>query len=425
MATPPRSANAPSGTDAQRRTDFLFLLASRVCARVGDGFLRILAVLLVVADSDDPLKGALPLVFRYVNQILINSISGAFIDRMRIRTSMMASDLIRTILTCLLVAAVLLGYPYTVFLVISFLGEFVFIFFKPAVDKVVKVSFPVEEGTKALSRVDAVNHSANVVGFLLASVASAWLGLKVAVFFAPVLFFSSFLLVSRLRLPGEAQIDYTVVRQKSYWASQREGFRHTVAYTPLRILLIGRSIVAIGKGVFLVLQVFYVANLAQGMDTFGYFESSKTIGKVVATALVVPIFFGYRSSFLLTSFALLIMGVGFYCFNIVDGAFLACAVVFLVGMGQASDAVANDALINRYADAQIQGRAKSTTGAGSRIAGLVSIGVVYYLVMSLGFSARTLFAWLGIFPLLAAVVYFTGWLWERKQVLAPSEEGVS
>jgi hypothetical protein len=408
--------------DAQRWRDFRLLLWSRVCARIGDGFLRILAVLLVVADSEDPLKGALPLVFRYVNQILINAVSGTVIDRMRIRTSMMTSDLIRTFLTCLLVAAVLLGYPYTVFLVIAFLGDFVFIFFKPAVDKVVKVSFPVKEGTKALSRVDAVNHSANVIGFLLAGVACAWLGLKVAVFFAPALFFVSFLFVSRLRLSGESQIDYAAVRKKSFWASQREGFRHTVAHTPLRILLIGRSITAIHKGAFLILQVYYVANLAQGMDAFAYFESSKTIGKVVATALFIPFLFAYRSNFLLTSFSLLIVGAAYLCFNVVDGAFLACAVVFLLGIGQASDAVANDALINRYADAHIQGRAKSTTGAGSRIAGLASIGVVYFLVMSLGFSARTIFTWLGVFPLLAAVVYFAGWLWERKQVLTTSEE---
>ena len=146
------------------RKDFYLLISSRVFTRIGDGFLRILSVLLVASKSKDPMIAGLVLVFRYVCEILINAISGPFIDKLRIRTSLMAADLLRTFLSLLLVAAVLLGYPYPVYLVLSFLGDFVFIFFKPAADKVVKVNFPVKEGTKVLSQVDAANHFSNIGG---------------------------------------------------------------------------------------------------------------------------------------------------------------------------------------------------------------------------------------------------------------------
>lgn len=391
----------------------MLLIGSRVCSRVGDGFLRILAVLLVAAKSKDPLIAGLVLVFRYVCEIIINAISGPFIDRLRIRTSLITSDLLRTILSALLLMAVLGGYPYPVYLALSFLGDFVFIFFKPASDKVVKVTFPVEEGTKILSIVDAANHMSNIGGYALASFVAGWLGLKVAVLFGPLFFFLSMVLVWGLRLSGEKVINYKEVRSKSYWASQREGLRYTWNSAPLRLLLIGRSLVAIGRGAFTVLAVAYLADIAKGLSAYGYFESAQSAGKVLITALVIPIFMSRCSTFFLTGAAQVLIGLSFFGFNLVNEVVLACAVGALIGAGQAAEAVGIDAIINRFADAHIQGRAKSTTSFGSRLFGLLAIGVVYLLVTGLHVPARMLFGWLGIFPCMGAVVFFLGWRSER------------
>jgi len=400
------------------RKDFFLLIASRVFTRVGDGFLRILSVLLVAAKSKDPMMAGLVLVFRYVCEIVISAVSGPFIDKLRIRTSLMTSEVLRTILSLLLVAAVLRGYPYPVYLVLSFLGDFVFIFFKPAVDKVVKVNFHVKEGTKVLSQVDAANHLSNIGGYALASLVAGWLGLKAAVLWAPPLFFISFLLVSRLKLAGESIIDYRKVRRKSYWKSQQEGLRYTWANKPLRLLLLGRSLVAVGRGSFTVLSVVYLSNITKGLSAYGYFESAQSAGKVVATALVIPLFFAYRSTFFLTGVALIVIGLSFFGFNLVNDVVLACLVGTLVGVGQAAEAVGIDAIVNRYSEAHIQGRAKSTTSFGSRFFGLAAIGIVYALVTTFHVPARTLFGWLGIFPLLGAVVFFLGWVAEKEGHLA-------
>lgn len=405
---------------ATARRDFWLLVGSRVASRVGDGFLRILAVLLVAAKTKDPMTAGLVLVFRYVCEILINAVSGPFIDRFRIRTSLMASDLLRTALSALLVVAVLTGRSYAVFLVLSFLGDFVFIFFKPAADKVVKVSFPVEEGTKVLSQVDAANHLSNIGGYTLASLVAAAFGLETAVLAGPFFFFLSFLLVARLHLPGEKAIDYGKVRSKSYWASQREGLRYTWASRPLRLLLIGRSLVAVGQGSFSVLSVAYLAGLAKGLASYGYFESAQSAGKVLVTLLVIPILFARRSAFLLTGLSLFAIAAAFFGFNLVGEVALACAVGALVGAGQASQAVGVDAIVNRYADAAIQGRAKSTTSFGSRLLGLAAIGLVYALVHA-GVAPRTLFGWLGVFPILGAFVFLLGWQHEEAGRAAVKE----
>ena len=357
----------------------------------------------------------LVLVFRYVCEILINAISGPFIDKLRIRTSLMASDLLRTILSLLLVAAVLLGYPYPVYLALSFLGDFVFIFFKPAADKVVKVNFPVKEGTKVLSQMDAANHFSNIGGYALASLVAGWLGLKMAVLWGPLFFFISFLLVSRLRLSGESVIDYQKVRKKSYWASQKEGLRYTWGKKPLRLLLIGRSLVAVGRGSFTVLSVVYLANIAKGLSAYGYFESAQSAGKVVVTALVIPFFFAYRSTFFLTAVSLIVIGVAFFGFNLVNDVFLACLVGALVGAGQASEAVGIDAIMNRYSEAHIQGRAKSTTSFGSRIFGLAAIGVVYLLVTTLSSIRPNPFRLAGYFPPLGVPGFFSGLVGRKKR----------
>ncbi len=404
------------------RKDFYLLISSRIFTRFGDGFLRILSVLLVASKSKDPMIAGLVLVFRYVCEILINAISGPFIDKLRIRTSLMAADLLRTFLSLLLVAAVLLGYPYPVYLVLSFLGDFVFIFFKPATDKVIKVNFPVKEGTKVLSQVDAANHFSNIGGYALASLVAGWLGLKIAVLWGPVFFFLSFLLVSRLQLAGESVIDYKKVRKKSYWASQKEGLRYTWGNKPLRLLLMGRSLVAVGRGSFTVLSVVYLAHMAKGLSAYGYFESAQSAGKVVVTALVIPFFFAYRSAFFLTAVSLIVIGMAFFGFNLVNDVVLACLVGALVGAGQAAEAVGIDAIVNRYSEAHIQGRAKSTTSFGSRVFGLAAIGTVYLLVTTFQVSARTLFGWLGIFPLLGSLVFFLGWSSEKKEWIKNSSK---
>ncbi len=407
------------------RRDFALLISSRVCTRTGDGFLRVLAVLLVAEKSRDPMMAGLVLVFRYVCEIVINAISGPVVDRMRIRTSLMVSDAARTVLGLLLIGAVLLGYPYPVYLVLSFLGDFVFIFFKPAVDKVVKVSFPVVQGTKILSYVDAANHVSNIAGYALASLVAGWLGLRVAVFFGPGFFFLSFLLVCLLRLPGEKVIDYSRVRKKSYWASQKEGLLYTWASAPLRLLLIGRSLVAVGRGAFTVLSVVYLNEIAKGLSAYGYFESAQSAGKVAVTALVIPFFFARRSPFVLTALSLFVIGLAFFGFNIVHDVVLACVVGAMVGVGQAAEALGIDAVINKHADAHIQGRAKSTTSFGSRLSGLAAIGLVYFLVHSLHVSARSMFGWLGVFPFLGGLVFFLGRAAEKRveeNRSQPSEE---
>lgn len=408
---------AVSSRGAVAKRDFLLLIASRASSRLGDGFLRILAVLLVAAKTKDPMMAGLVLVFRYVSEILISAISGPFIDRMRIRTSLVTSDLLRGVLSVLLVGTVLGSRSVPVYLVLSFLGDFVTIFFKPASDKVVKVSFPVSQGTKVLSQVDAVNHASNIGGYALASLVAARFGLEAAVLLGPLFFFLSLLLVSRLRLPGEDAIDYRRVRSRNWWQSQREGMRYTWGRRPLRLLLFGRSLVAIGQGSFSVLSVAYLADLAKGLSSYGYFESAQSAGKVAVTAVVIPLLFARRSAFLLSGLSLAVVGASFFGFNAVHDVALACAVGAMVGTGQAAQAVGVDAILNRYSDAAIQGRAKSTTSFGSRLTGLAAIGVVYVLIQAFHVSPRSLFGWLGVFPFVGALVFLAGWRAEVSEAM--------
>lgn len=399
---------------ADTKKDLLILMASRISTRMGDGFLRILSVLLVAEKTHDPMIAGLVLVFRYLCETLINAVSGPFIDRIHIKVSLMASDLIRAVLSALLVASVLLGYSYKVYLVLAFLGDFTFLFFKPAVDKVVKVSFPVREGTKIISEIDAVNHCSNIAGFTLASFVGVWLGLSVAVCLAPLFFVLSFFLISFMRLRGEKIIDYEKVRKKGYWASQKEGMRYTLKNPPMRLLLFARTAVAVGRGAFAVLSVVYLADVVKGLSAYGYFESAQSAGKVLVTALVIPFVFAYRSSFLLMGLATTTIGLSFFGFSLANDVVLACVVGAMVGVGQASEAVAIDSVINRYSEAHIQARTKSTTSFGSRVAGLGAIAACYYLIMVLHVSPRTLFIWMGIFPLTGAAIAFMGWSKEKS-----------
>jgi len=403
------------------KKDFYILIASRLSTRMGDGFLRILSVLLVAEKTHDPMIAGLVLVFRYICEIMINAVAGPVIDRVHIKVSLMASDLTRSIIAALLVASVLLGYPYQIYMVLAFLGDFTFLFFKPAVDKVVKVSFPVSEGTKIISEIDAVSHCSNIAGFTLASFLGSWLGLTITVCLAPLFFLFSFLVISRICLEGEKIIDYGKVRSKSFWSSNKEGMRYTLKNPLLRLLLMARTAVAVGRGAFTVLSVVYLAEVVKGLSAYGYFESAQSAGKVVVTALVIPVFFAYRSSFLLMAVAQCLIGISFFCFSLANNVVLACLVGAMVGIGQASEAVGIDSCINRYSEAHIQARTKSTTSFGSRLAGLGAIAACYFLIISLKVSPQTLFAWMGLFPITGGVIAFIGWA-NEKSAYSPAAE---
>ena len=66
-----------------------------------------------------------------------------------------------------------------------------------------------------------------------------------------------------------------------------------------------------------------LADIAKGLSAYGYFESAQSTGKVFATALVIPLFFAYQSSFLLMALSLLVIGLSFFCFNLVGSVLLA------------------------------------------------------------------------------------------------------
>jgi len=80
--------------------------------------------------------------------------------------------------------------------------------------------------------------------------------------------------------------------------------------------------------------------------------------------------------------------MAFFGFNLVNDVVLAC----LVGPWWGRPGLrsrGNRRIVNRYSEAHIQGRAKSTTSFGSRVFGLAAIGIVYLLVTTFQVSART------------------------------------
>jgi MFS family permease len=381
-------------------------------ASVGSGIGTRLAVLALMIDVWDRTHSskwvAALLVTDFVPMIVIALLLGSVVDRFSRRKLMIASDLLRAAVFCLLPFA---DSPLQIVALAGVVG-FATGFFRPASYAGLPNLVPDHELANANGSLQAADNLTWMLGPLLGGVLLSFTSPDGAYWFNAATFVVSALLISRI---GERLLQSVRAESRGHLSDLREGFR-LVRSPALLAVLVGWGLAALAVGTSDVAEVelaksaFDAGNFGLGL-LMGASGFGLIIGSLAAdwgtrrfgTALAYG-----------GSIALMALGLGLAAIS--PTVWLAAVFVVAVGFGNGLAVVVNSLLVQRGTPDSLRGRAFTLAMSGNYTALLVGMIVGGFLADAVG--AR--WAW-GSAAIVTAAAALAGYALARGAREAPAE----
>jgi MFS family permease len=385
-------------------------------ASAGSGIGTRLAVLALMIDVWDRTHSAkwvaALLVTDFVPMILIALLLGSIVDRFSRRNLMVASDLLRAAVFCLLPFA---DSPLAIVALAGVVG-FATGFFRPASYAGLPNLVPDEELANANGSLQAVDNLTWALGPLLGGALLSFTSPDGAYWFNAVTFLVSALLISRI---AERLLQTEKAESQGHLADLREGFG-LVRSPALLAVIVGWGLAALAVGATDVAEVelaksaFDAGNFGLGllMAASGFGLIVGSLGADWATER-----FGTAAAYGV-SIALMAIGLGGAAVS--PTVWVAAVVVIAVGVGNGIAVVVNSLLVQRGTPDSLRGRAFTLAMSANYSAVLAGMIVGGFLADAVG--AR--WTW-GLAAIVIAVAAVTGYALARSArsafVSAPEE----
>jgi MFS family permease len=393
-----------------RNRQFFLLWLAQFISSFGD-WLAILALFSLIAFRWRGSPGELAGLF--ISFILpwaiFGPIAGVYVDRWRLKRTMIGSDLIRAALVLLFAFA---QTPWQLYVLLG-ATSFVSCFFLPAQNAAIPVLVRKEE----LLVANAINaqtvHFTKIVSPALAGVLVAWAGERLCFYLDSVSFVLSALLLAGVTMPHRGPSAAKGVA--AVFRELREGLRHLHAQRALRLATLAMAMALFIIGAFDALIAIYVRDIL-GMESkaFGTMISAIGVGTIAGAAALAK--FAQRAPRLyLVMWGLFGCGVGVLLLALAANAAAAIALSATLGLSVSAVLVPSQTLIQEETPQEMLGRVSSTAFSLMTVAQLVGVAI-----------AGRLAAWLGIRPLYVllavalAVIGSIGFLYARNLKTAPT-----
>ncbi|HZS25308.1 MAG TPA: MFS transporter [Gaiellaceae bacterium] len=352
-----------------RGAGFRLLFLSTLGSSVGT-FLAAIALTIDVKDrTDSGLWVGAVLLVDFLPSIVVGLTLGPLLDRLRRRNLMVAADVLRAIVFCLLPFATNASEIVGLALVAGLATGF----FRPAVYAGVPNMVSESELPAANALLQTVENVSWAAGPVLGGVLTAAEGPHLAYWINAVSFAVSAVLV--LRIPARLLQSETML-SRGHWRDLRDGFSAVLHSRSLLAVLVAWTIALAGSGATSVAEVFMAKNTLHAGD-FGYgllygaIGVGLVIGSWVSGALVerIGIARAYGCSIALMAAT---FGIGAASVDI----WMAAGCCLVGGIGNGAAVVCNALLVQRTRD-DLRGRAltfvMSATWAGMGL-GIVAAG---------------------------------------------------
>jgi Na+/melibiose symporter-like transporter len=287
-----------------RIRDYRYLWTAQVLSDFGDNLTFFTLLILIQRLTGSTLALAGLMVAVALPTLIFGTLAGVHVDRIDRRKAMLVSDLLRAIVVLAFLfvrSEELIPLIY----VIGFVQAAVGTVFNPA-----RAAFlPAVVGTEKLLAANSVSQTSRIVFNLLGTAAAGILAavgdtLAPAFIVDSLTFFTSFLLISRIRTSGVPE----TLEQSRVWQEMKGGFQVMVGSRPLRAVLISLSVTMLGLGAVNVLFVpFLIDDLSVSEAFLGAVEASQVAGLVVSGTLVAVLATKLRPSNLVS---IGLLGVG-------------------------------------------------------------------------------------------------------------------
>ena len=315
-------------------------------------------------------------------------ISGVFVDRWPLKTTLVSSDFIRAGLVLLLLAVHQMWGFYVVLALISIVSSF----FSPAQGVVIRGAVPLHGLRSANALMQQVIFIMRIVGPSVAAFLVAAFGARSCYLLDAVSFIASGSLIASLALvtpPKSAVVEevrdrsaIVVAAEKSgarVFADMREGAAFILHHAALLFVIVALAAGMFVMGCFGPLIAVYVRNtLGASIRTFGITSAMIGLGLLIGVN-VLNAFAKHIRNTVQVYLGLIGIGAGTALMAAVPHVAAAMLGCFLVGFSAAGIIVPSQTLIQEETPAELMGRVGSTTMSvvfSAQIGGLVLSGIL-------------------------------------------------
>jgi MFS family permease len=309
------------------------------------------------------------LLVEFLPIVVVGLLAAPLVDRLPRRTILVAADLLRAAVFCLLPFA----SSALAIVLLALAAGVATSFFRPAVYAGLPNLVPDAELPQANGLLQTADNLAWAAGALVGGALVAAAGPDIAYWTNALSFLASAILLLRLRETLQA----ARLASEGHWRDVAAGFALVVRSRPLLTVLVAWSIVMLANAAVNVAEVFLARDVFDAGD-FGYgsLVAMGALGLVVGSlgggGLIDR--YGMRSSYVL---ALAVMGAGYLAAAAAPNVWVASSLVVLAGAGNGVAVVCNAVLVQRGAPDRLRGRAFSvvmSTGYAILGAGMVAAG---------------------------------------------------
>jgi MFS family permease len=390
----------------RRAPSFRLLFVASAGSAFGTYLAAVALTLHVFAVTGSGTWVAALLVADFLPIVVIGLALGPLVDRLQRRRLMIAADLTRAAVFCVLP---FVATPAAIVALAAVAGIATG-FFRPAVYAgVPNLVAGDDDLTQANSLLIGVENLAWVVGPVVAGVLVAAFGPDPAYWINAATFAFSAALVARIparRLQSEESLS------RGHWRDVRDGITLVLHAPQLRTVLIVWNVVIVGNAAVNVAEVAYAQDsLGAGSTGFGVLVASSGVGLALGS-FATPVVMGTLGLHRLYVLSIVLMAVGWGTAAMAPALWVAVPLVIVATVGNGMAIVCNQVLIQRGAPDRLRGRAIAVLMSSTYATMAVAMAVAGVLVNVLG--GRAVWSLAGVVYVAAAVVAL--WLMRKLPV---------
>ena len=322
------------------------------------------------------------LIAEFLPMILVGLLLGPLVDRLSRRRLMIASDLVRVVVFCLLPFA----GSATVIIVLAFVAGLATGFFRPAVYAGLPNLVDDDDLPAANSLLQAVENVAWMIGPVLGGLLISARGdPDVAYWVNAATFLVSALLL--VRIPA-GRLQAGSVESRGHWQDIGDGLRVVLGSRALLLVLVVWNVVLLGNAAVNVAEIVLAkVSLDAGDVGFGILVGASGLGLTLGSLAASPLLerVGVRGSY---AASIALMAVGFGLAAVAPHLVVAVVGVVVGTFGNGAAVVCNALLVQRGAPDELRGRAFTVIMSSNYV--VLGLGMVIAGPLVDAFGARWL-----------------------------------
>jgi MFS family permease len=339
-----------------RRRNFSLMWTGQFVETIGYGLTSLASSILVYRlTGGSALSVGLMLIASAAPSLLVGLVAGVIVDRYDRRRIMIAADVLRAILVCLIPFLVPYGitWLYVIVFVISTIGQF----FDPAWESVLPEVAPDEELAAANSLMAISTFGSTAIGFAASGLIAASSKLDFAFYLnAAAYLFSAgciyVLKVKKLEISEETSV-------KVVFSNLKNGIEFLTRSKALRSIFLLAIPIAISFGLAnSLLLPFAERALKASTFEYGLQEGLTSVGFVIASLLVAGYLNRWREGQWMVV-GLFGMGIAAVVYSLLHSVVLAIAVQMFSGFMNAPYSIARRLVVQRNTAPEVRGRVSS------------------------------------------------------------------